>query len=212
MTRFYLYPFFSNNCFVVVPVGRNRWLVRSLRTNNHTLPSHLRLCSLSVAYYDSQGLRWMYSNPPPHGSLKTKFLLIHMYNIQFVPHRKFISSPLQSQPGHWGPITIHYRLIWDCDPSHASYDSLGLRWRYSNPPPHGVGSAVHAAETNLWAYRLTVAVNYTATVSQDGTPTQWAQTVAVGLGWGAPWVCCTYGPGPTAGLAYRGSVQLSISP
>jgi hypothetical protein len=27
----------------------NRWLVRSLRTNNHTLQSHLRLCSLFVA-------------------------------------------------------------------------------------------------------------------------------------------------------------------
>jgi hypothetical protein len=41
-------------------------LVRSLRTNNHTLPSHLRLCSLFVASYDSQGLRCRYSNPPPH--------------------------------------------------------------------------------------------------------------------------------------------------
>jgi hypothetical protein len=45
----------------------NRWLVRSLRTNNHTLPSHLWLCSLFVASYNSQGLRWRYSNPPPHG-------------------------------------------------------------------------------------------------------------------------------------------------
>jgi hypothetical protein len=42
---------------------------QSLRTNNHTLPSHLRLCSVSVASYDSQGLRWRYSNPPPHGAL-----------------------------------------------------------------------------------------------------------------------------------------------
>jgi hypothetical protein len=41
-------------------------LVRSLTPNNHTLPSHLRLCSLFVASYDSQGLRWKYSNPPPH--------------------------------------------------------------------------------------------------------------------------------------------------
>jgi hypothetical protein len=46
----------------------NRWLVRSLRTNDHTLPSHLRLCSPFVACYDSQGLRWRYSNLPPHGS------------------------------------------------------------------------------------------------------------------------------------------------
>jgi hypothetical protein len=41
---------------------------RSLRTNNHTLPSHLRLWPLSVASYGSQGLRWRYSNPPPHGA------------------------------------------------------------------------------------------------------------------------------------------------
>jgi hypothetical protein len=42
-------------------------MVRSLRNNNHTLPSHLGLCSLFVASYVSQGLRWRYSNPPPHG-------------------------------------------------------------------------------------------------------------------------------------------------
>jgi hypothetical protein len=45
----------------------NRWVVRSQRTNNHTLPLHLRLCSLFVASYDSLGLRWRYCNPPPHG-------------------------------------------------------------------------------------------------------------------------------------------------
>jgi hypothetical protein len=44
----------------------NHSLVRSL-TPNHNLPPHLRLCSLFVASYDSQGLRWKYSNPPPHG-------------------------------------------------------------------------------------------------------------------------------------------------
>jgi hypothetical protein len=41
-------------------------------TPNHTLPSHLRLCSLFVASYDSQGLRWKYSNPPPHGVCEIK--------------------------------------------------------------------------------------------------------------------------------------------
>jgi hypothetical protein len=45
----------------------------SQRTHNHTLLSYLRLLgSLSVASYDSQGLRWKYSYPPPHGhSLST---------------------------------------------------------------------------------------------------------------------------------------------
>jgi hypothetical protein len=45
----------------------NHSLVRLLTPNNHALPSHLRLCSLFVASHDSQGLRWKYSNPPPHG-------------------------------------------------------------------------------------------------------------------------------------------------
>jgi hypothetical protein len=44
--------------------------VQSLRTNNHTLPSHLRLCSLFVAPYDSQKLQWKYPNPPPHGEVE----------------------------------------------------------------------------------------------------------------------------------------------
>jgi hypothetical protein len=70
ITRFYAYPFFSDNCFVVLPVGRPLWREdgsvtysaiadwSGQRTNNHTLPSHLRLCSLFVASYDSQGLLW----------------------------------------------------------------------------------------------------------------------------------------------------------
>jgi hypothetical protein len=45
----------------------NHSLVRLLTPNNHTLPSHLRLCSLFAASYDLQGLEWKYSNPPPHG-------------------------------------------------------------------------------------------------------------------------------------------------
>jgi hypothetical protein len=45
----------------------NHSLVRAVTPSNRTLPSHLRLCSLFVASYDSQGLRWKYSNPPPHG-------------------------------------------------------------------------------------------------------------------------------------------------
>jgi hypothetical protein len=44
----------------------------SRRTHNHTLMSHLRpRGSLSVVSYDSQGLRWKYSYPPPHGEQPT---------------------------------------------------------------------------------------------------------------------------------------------
>jgi hypothetical protein len=59
MTRFYPYPFFSGNCFVVLPVERPLW-----REDG------------SVTYSAISGLS-----------------------------------------GHWEPITIHYRLIWDCVPS-----------------------------------------------------------------------------------------------
>jgi hypothetical protein len=62
------------------------------------------------------GLWWRYSNLPPHGE-EGDLSTVSYIGIQFVPHRKFISFPLQIQPGHWGPITIHYRLIWDCVPS-----------------------------------------------------------------------------------------------
>jgi hypothetical protein len=38
----------------------NHSLVRAVTPSNYTLPSHLRLCSLFIASYDSQGLRWKY--------------------------------------------------------------------------------------------------------------------------------------------------------
>jgi hypothetical protein len=82
LTRFYLLLFSFDSFFIlfltVVSLTRKRVcslqclhsLVRPLTTNNYILPSHLRLCSLSVASYDSQGLRWKYSNPPPHGEVQ----------------------------------------------------------------------------------------------------------------------------------------------
>jgi hypothetical protein len=128
MTRFYLVLLSSSdNYFIllskvpfltrkrVCSLQCNHSLVRLLTTNNHTLLSHLRLYSLSVASYDSQGLRWRYSNPPPHGE-EWELSTISNIGIQFVPHRNHISSPLHIQPGQWGPTTIHYRLIWDCAP------------------------------------------------------------------------------------------------
>jgi hypothetical protein len=61
MTRFYPYPFSSDNHLVVLPVGRPLW-----RDDG------------SVTY-----------------------------------------SALADWLGHWGPITIHYRHIWDCVPSSS---------------------------------------------------------------------------------------------
>jgi hypothetical protein len=62
---------------------------RSLRTNNHTLPSHLRLCSLYVASYDSQGLRWRYCNPPPHGKTANAVVsrwVVSLHNLDQMKH------------------------------------------------------------------------------------------------------------------------------
>jgi hypothetical protein len=63
----------------------NHSLVRSLKTNNHTLPSHLTLCSLFVASYDSQGLRWKHSNPPPHGDVFVLWLKL-LYTFHQSPY------------------------------------------------------------------------------------------------------------------------------
>jgi hypothetical protein len=86
LTRFYLALFSSSDSYFILlskppsltrkrvcSLQCNRSLVRLLTPNNHTLPSHLRLCSLSAASYDSQGLRWRYSNPPSHGSVTSWF-------------------------------------------------------------------------------------------------------------------------------------------
>jgi hypothetical protein len=105
ITRFYPYPFFSDNCFVVFPAGRHLWREDGSLTysaiaewsghwgpiTNHTLPSHLRLCSPFVASYDSQGLRWRYSNPPPQGE-EWDISTISYIGIQFVPQRNHITS------------------------------------------------------------------------------------------------------------------------
>jgi hypothetical protein len=76
-----------------------------------TVPPFRRLLRLA-------GLRWRYSNPPPHGE-EWDLSTISNIGIQFVPHRNHITSPLQSQPGRWGPITVLYRFIWDCVPSSS---------------------------------------------------------------------------------------------
>jgi hypothetical protein len=76
-----LFPFYCWKIALLFVLGRPLWRKHrsviysancqwsgSRRTHNHTLLSNLRLLgSLSVASYDSQGLRWMYSYPPPHG-------------------------------------------------------------------------------------------------------------------------------------------------
>jgi hypothetical protein len=78
--QIFLFLFFCRTIAFLFVLGRPLWREdgsiicsaiyqwsESRRTHNHTLLFHLRLLgSLSVASYDSQGLRWEYSNPPPH--------------------------------------------------------------------------------------------------------------------------------------------------
>jgi hypothetical protein len=81
MTRFFFLLSFAGQLLWSFILGRPLWREdgsvicssicqwsESRRTRNLTLLSHLRLLgSLSAASYDSQGLRWKYSNPPSHG-------------------------------------------------------------------------------------------------------------------------------------------------
>jgi hypothetical protein len=81
MTRFSFFPLFCWTIALLFVMGRPlsredgsvicsvicQWS-ESQKTHNRTLLSHMRLLgSLSVASYDSQGLRRKYSSPPPHG-------------------------------------------------------------------------------------------------------------------------------------------------
>jgi hypothetical protein len=80
MTRFYFFLSFVGKLLFSSPWAPS--LTRGRRTRNHTLLSPLRLLgSLSVASYDSQGLRWKYSYPTPHEA--NSYLRVH-----FEPHRK----------------------------------------------------------------------------------------------------------------------------
>jgi hypothetical protein len=92
----------------------NCWLVRSLRINNHTLPSHLRLCSLFVASYDSQGLRWKYSNPPPHGVSDSR---IKLTNRCLFPRRHCLSEPIKTLPNLLGASYLERDEVITCPSS-----------------------------------------------------------------------------------------------
>jgi hypothetical protein len=70
-----------------------QWL-ESRRTHNHTLLCHLRLLgSLSVASYDSQGLRWKDSYPPPHGDV-CLIMNVNTMVMYFRPSEWFLQSDL----------------------------------------------------------------------------------------------------------------------
>jgi hypothetical protein len=74
-------------------------------TSNHILPSHPRLSFLSVASYDSQGLRWKYSNPPPHGVYEEKIVKAYIRPFLTWAKSQYLSVPAGYEAG-WGPETL----------------------------------------------------------------------------------------------------------
>jgi hypothetical protein len=90
--QIFIFPFFCRTIALIFILGHPLWREdgsvicsaicqwsESRRPHNHTLLSHLRLLgSLSVASYDSQGLRWKYSYPPPHGDAARGFNYLHL--------------------------------------------------------------------------------------------------------------------------------------
>jgi hypothetical protein len=71
LTRFYLTLFFSADKYLILlskASSLTRKRVCSLQCNLSLVPiTMLTVSSETVFSYDSQGLRWKYSNPPPHG-------------------------------------------------------------------------------------------------------------------------------------------------
>jgi hypothetical protein len=129
-----LFPFFCRKVALFFVLGRPLWRkewsvicsvicqwLDSRRTHNHTLLSHLRLLgSLSVASYDSQGLRWKYSFHRPAFYLKLSSL--------YVPHKKHIASPLPAQQ-----VNAFCRFVkmvyWHNSRNSARYPSSSLLFK-----------------------------------------------------------------------------------
>jgi hypothetical protein len=88
----------------------------------------VKLVIISSLWCDSQGLRWRYSNPvsvSPLGPM-TRFYPYVVLPVGRPLWREDWSlsySAIADWSGHWVPITIHYRLIWDCVPSSSPLTS-----------------------------------------------------------------------------------------
>jgi hypothetical protein len=164
MTRLYPYPFFSDNCFVGLPVWRPLWLEDGSVTYSAIadwsgrwgpITTHYRLIWDCVPSWSPLTTRrdcgggsltrlhtetlqsWVYFtadclftssswyrapfwSPWPDFILILSLVTIALFFLQgaLSDERTGLYLTVQSLTGqvNWGPITIHYRLIWDCAP------------------------------------------------------------------------------------------------
>jgi hypothetical protein len=120
-----LFPFFCRKIALLFVLGLPLWREdgsvicssicqrsESRRTHKHILLSHLRhVGSLSVASYDSQGLRWKYSYPPPLGDFY--FMRWCLAPVALWSNRAFYALWLTSNVNlYFGIIYCHMLFAW----------------------------------------------------------------------------------------------------
>jgi hypothetical protein len=138
---------------------------RSLRTNNHTLPSHLRLCFLFVASYDSQGLRWRYSLERKnatgafdrlHNTLKPKrawkspLCLLACLLLRVVSRLSAATFTCLGVPfrlDSWAPVSTQ---AWSCSWGLSSASRRALMGKVATDEPEAIWRGKQKNQTFHW--------------------------------------------------------------
>jgi hypothetical protein len=150
--QIFLFPFFYRTIALLFVLGRPLWREdgsvifsaicqwsESRRTHNHTLLSHLRLLGfLPFASYDSQGLRWKYSNPPPYGDYDAQHGLctsaVEYKSVACTLKVKLISRyEVCSVPSRGYQAFVFCRQPWKSCRS-VPYDTREWTWGFSAVP------------------------------------------------------------------------------
>jgi hypothetical protein len=109
MTRFYPYPFFSDNRFAVLPLGRPLWREDESVTYSAIADWSGHWGPITIHYH----LIWdcvPSSSPLTARKGCGEGILNRLHTAPSLTRGRVCNL----QCSHWGPITIHYRLIWDC--------------------------------------------------------------------------------------------------
>jgi hypothetical protein len=101
------HPFFNDICFVVLPVGRPLW------REDWSTKLCTNICCVRRFLY-------LLIDTRATGCIN-----------QVREYWSLTYSAIADWSGYWGPITIHYHLIWDCVPSSSP---LTIRRDYGRSP------------------------------------------------------------------------------